>query len=190
MGWCCYNHRQSKLKPNRVHIIWIALHATQEATHPQYTIYCWHDDVIEWKKTRHWPFLRGIHRSPVNSPHICQWRGALMFSLIYTWINGWVNNGEAGDLRRHRAHYDVTVIKSAPCGLLEEFGTRRISHHYENNQLLIFVTHNISIDAPKPRRQGYYWYLTDSSLTTILQKTFSCININLLPVTLNRMLFH
>ena len=25
------------------------------------------------------------------------------------WINDWVNNGEAGDLRRHRAH-DVTVI--------------------------------------------------------------------------------
>ena len=25
--------------------------------------------------------------------------------------NGWVNNGEAGDLRRHRAHYDATVMK-------------------------------------------------------------------------------
>ena len=34
----------------------------------------------------------------------------LMFSLICTRINGWVNNGEAGDLRRHRAHYDVTVM--------------------------------------------------------------------------------
>ena len=33
-----------------------------------------------------------------------------MFSLIYAWINGWVNNREAGDLRRHRAHYDVIVI--------------------------------------------------------------------------------
>ena len=32
-------------------------------------------------------------------------------SLIYTWINGWVNNGEAGDLKRHRAHYDVTVMR-------------------------------------------------------------------------------
>ena len=27
------------------------------------------------------------------------------------WINGWVNNREAGDLRRHRAHYNVIVIK-------------------------------------------------------------------------------
>ena len=34
----------------------------------------------------------------------------LMFSLICDWINGWVNNRKAGDLRRHRAHYDVTVM--------------------------------------------------------------------------------
>ena len=33
-----------------------------------------------------------------------------MFSLICVWINGWVNNREAGDLRRHRAHYDVNVM--------------------------------------------------------------------------------
>ena len=53
----------------------------------------------------------GIHRSSVNSPHKGQWRGALMFSLICAWINGWVNNRETGDLRRHRAHYDVIVMK-------------------------------------------------------------------------------
>ena len=57
-----------------------------------------------------WPFARGFHRSPVNSPHKGQWREALMFSLICSWTNGWVNIGEAGDLRHHRAHYDVTVI--------------------------------------------------------------------------------
>ena len=51
-----------------------------------------------------------IHRSPVNSPHKGQWRGALIFSLICVWINGWVNNREAGDLRRYPAHYDVTVM--------------------------------------------------------------------------------
>ena len=48
--------------------------------------------------------------TPVNSPHKGQWQGALMLSLICAWINGWVNNREAGDLRRHRAHYDVTVL--------------------------------------------------------------------------------
>ena len=61
--------------------------------------------------SHYWPFVRGIHRSPVNSPHKGQWCRALMFSLICVWINGWVNNREAGDLRRYRAHYDVIVMQ-------------------------------------------------------------------------------
>ena len=70
-----------------------------------------HDDVIKWKHfPRNWPFVREIHRSPVNFPHKGQWRGALMFSLIYAWINDWVNNREAGDLRRQHGHYDVIVM--------------------------------------------------------------------------------
>ena len=70
-----------------------------------------HDDVIKWKHfPRYWPFVRGIHRSPVNSPHKGQWRGALIFSLICVWINGWVNNSDAGDFRRYRAHYDAIVM--------------------------------------------------------------------------------
>ena len=62
-----------------------------------------HDDVIKWKVVTD------------EFPHKGQWRGALMFSLICAWINGWVNNGEAGDLRRHRAHYDVTVMHICHC---------------------------------------------------------------------------
>ena len=70
-----------------------------------------HDDVIKWKHfPRYWPFVRGIHRSPVNSPHKGQGRRALMFSLICAWINAWVNNREADDLRRHHTHYDVIVM--------------------------------------------------------------------------------
>ena len=46
--------------------------------------WCTHDDVIKWKHfPRNWPFVREIHRSPVNFPHKGQLRGALMFSLIY-----------------------------------------------------------------------------------------------------------
>ena len=42
-----------------------------------------HDDVIKWEHfPRYWPIVRGIHRSPVNSPHKGQWCGALMFPLI------------------------------------------------------------------------------------------------------------
>ena len=47
-----------------------------------------HDDVIKWK----------------------QWRGALVFSLICAWTNGWANNRDAADLRRSRPHDDVTVM--------------------------------------------------------------------------------
>ena len=71
-----------------------------------------HDDVIKWKHVaRYWPFVRGIHRSPVKSPHKGQWRGSLMFSLICTELNCWVNWWWVGDLRRYRAHYDVTVMR-------------------------------------------------------------------------------
>ena len=70
-----------------------------------------HNDVIKWKHfPRYWPFVRGIHRSPVNSQHKGQWRRAFMFSLNFAWINGWVNNRKASDLRRHRAHYDVILM--------------------------------------------------------------------------------
>ena len=67
-----------------------------------------HDDVIKWKHfPRYWPFVRGIHPSPVNSTHKGHWREA----LICTCMNGWVNSRDAGDLRRHRAYYAVTVMR-------------------------------------------------------------------------------
>ena len=71
----------------------------------------WHNDVIKRKHfPRYWPFVRGIHRWPVNSPHKGQWCGALMFSLICAWTDDRVNNRDAGDFRLNRAHYDVTVL--------------------------------------------------------------------------------
>ena len=74
-----------------------------------------HDDVIKWKKNSALLALcAGNAPVPVNSPHKCQWRGALMFSLICARINDWVNNREAGDLRRHRGHYDVNVMIATP----------------------------------------------------------------------------
>ena len=42
-------------------------------------------------------------------PHKGQWRMALMFSFICAWSIGWANNRDAGDLRRRRAHYDITL---------------------------------------------------------------------------------
>ena len=85
---------------------------------PEYTVNDHFDDVIKWKPfSGNWPFVRGIHRSPVNSPQKGQWRGPSMFSwtfdvfLICAWINAWVNSREAGELRHHQAHYDVTVMR-------------------------------------------------------------------------------
>ena len=55
--------------------------------------------------------LCGEFTGPVNSsPHKCQWHGALMFSLICAWINGWGNNDEAGYLRCHQTHLHVDVM--------------------------------------------------------------------------------
>ena len=107
-----------------------------------------HDDVIKWKHFPHkWPFVRGIHWSPVNSPHKGRWRGALMFSLICAWINGWVNNREAGDLKRHRTHYDVTVM-------------RRVSNVELLCFLLVYVWRNGFVNcwvADDLRRTMIFW---------------------------------
>ena len=95
----------SGIRSDRIKMVWgvVPGHVQVEAQH--------HDDVIKWKHfPRNWPFVREIRRSPVNFPHKGQWRGALMFSLIYAWINDWVNNREAGDLRRQHGHYDVIVM--------------------------------------------------------------------------------
>ena len=54
--------------------------------------------------------VTGHFSGEFTGPQKGQWRGALMFSLICVWINDWVNNLEAGDLRRYRAYYDVTVM--------------------------------------------------------------------------------
>ena len=71
-----------------------------------------HDDIMKWNYfPRYLPSMRGIHQSPVNSPHTSQWPGALMFSLICTWTNSWANNRNADDMRCHCAHYHVTVVQ-------------------------------------------------------------------------------
>ena len=73
-----------------------------------------HDDFITWKHfPRYWSFVRGVHRAPMSSPHKDQWHWASMLSLICAWIYVWVNCGEADYLRRHRAHYDVTLMVTA-----------------------------------------------------------------------------
>ena len=99
-------------------------------------------------------------------PHKGQWRGALMFSLIYTWTNGWVNNRGAGDLRRHCAHYDVTVMATS-------MTLRLVSHEGRGVLYLISATRqfaqqlvqiNINKYTSWPFVEGNHQWLADSSL--------------------------
>ena len=100
-----------------------------------------HDYVIKWKHfQRYKPFVRGIQQPPVNSPHKVQWRGALMFSLICAWTTGWVNNRDTGDLRRHRAHYDVIVMMV--CGnRTRDSTTDSMCNHNMTNHNEFFLLH-------------------------------------------------
>ena len=56
--------------------------------------------------------LMGNSPITVKFPHKGQTRRAFMFSLIFAWTNGWVNNRDACHLSRHRAHYGVTNVLS------------------------------------------------------------------------------
>ena len=71
-----------------------------------------YDDLALWQ-TCNIVLLKGatlILASPWGEFTEGQRRGALKFHLICRWTYGWANHWDAGDLRRHRAHYDVTVI--------------------------------------------------------------------------------
>ena len=76
--------------------------------------YTFRDDVIKRKHfPRYWPFVRGIHRYP-QKPETRSFD--VFFDLRLK--NGWVNNRNAGDLRRHCAHFDVTVMYEVDCSIM------------------------------------------------------------------------
>ena len=112
-----------------------------------------HDYIVKLKHfPRCWPFVRGIHRSPVNSMHRGQWRGALMFSLIRTWVNGWANNREASDLRRHRAHYDiimgmplVSTVHGHPIWILATYASLYWASAYKQHRDIIMTSGSLNL---------------------------------------------
>ena len=101
--------------------------------------------------------VREIHRSPVNSLYKGKWPGALMFSLICAWMNSWVNNREAGDLRRHCAHYNITVMSSCVCAQI------LACHNYLRYPLFIYlcVWNYIHLKDLIVRRAGLLWSQQD-----------------------------
>ena len=114
-------------------------------------IFDWINSWAKHQSSASLAFVRGIHRGPVNSPHKGQWRWALMFSLIFDWINSWANNREAGNLRHHRAHYDVIVMKFVIFQLIS-----RMDRYLEH-----VIWNCPPVDAVKP-----HWWLVNIGLGT------------------------
>ena len=95
-----------------------------------------HDDVIKWKLfPRYWPFVRGIHRSTVNS--LTKASDAELWYFLWSRINGWVNNREAVDLRRHHAHYDVTVMLR--CNFVDSMISKYLYGQTQTLQIVINI---------------------------------------------------
>ena len=133
---------------------------------------------------------------PVNSPHKGQWRGALMFSLIYVWINDWVNSREAGELRRHRGHYDVIVMAAKlsfkrflcwrPFSIdisSVVISSTSIHHLFSNYWFLHFNTHGQFVEIKTSNKEYLYHSMhllsvssdPSNSFKTVLITTFECV---------------
>ena len=92
---CCYNRTLTHFGCCKD--IWIMTHVLRfvnkychDVTVDDMHTLCMRDDVIKWKHfPRYWPFVRGIHRSQVDSPRKIQWREALLFCSFCAWTNGW-----------------------------------------------------------------------------------------------------
>ena len=112
--------------------------------------------------------VRGIHRSPVDSPHKGHWHGALMFSLICAWTNGWANNWDSGDLWRHHAHYYVIVMPS-------DWFRRSVFLENENSERPCFM--HICITRP--------WWINSSS-SNFIARTHGCVLVCSTPLLARR----
>ena len=116
--WCSYNQGHVEFTLNGME----TLHPEPASgcTGESYRSNCWreetssngnghHGDVIKWKRFPcYWPFVRGNPPVPDGFPSQRPvTRSFEVFSLICVWA---ANNRDAGDLRDHHAHYDVTIV--------------------------------------------------------------------------------
>ena len=146
-------------------------------------MYVNHDDVIKWKHfTRYWPFVRGIHPSPMDSPHKVQWSGAFMFSLICSWTNGWANNRDIGDSRRHRAHYDVTGMQwiRGVCACVRRHISQEVIRYSDTanlrfNCLFNTLSRLASKETSKLHITGPLWRESSPHKRTSNQVSMSCM---------------
>ena len=118
--------------------------------HQQPWYYVRYRESVSWRRHQMETFSAllaicgGNSSGPRWTPlHKGQWRGALMFSLICAWINGWVNNGEAGDLRCYYAHYDFIVMMGAHHGCETEFTWVSLNSRNYSLSLVISVEYKL-----------------------------------------------
>ena len=105
-----------------------------------------HDDVIKWTHfSRYCPFLR-----VGNSPHKGQRREALNFFFICSWTNGWVNNRDVGDWRRHRALYDVAVMFARRCSTQQHVPPNALARRLHTSCMRIAMFRPCNV-------QGSFW---------------------------------
>ena len=105
---------------------------TEDAQYVPYIVII-HDDIIKWKHfPRYWSFVRGIHWSPVNYCHKGQWGGAVMFSPICPWTNGWANNQFEMSLHSLWCHCNAMVYST-----LQQCTTFTHTH---SCQMLVIIT--------------------------------------------------
>ena len=108
-----------------------------------------HDEVIKWKHFRRfWPFVclgGGGGGKPVTGGFPSQMPVTLNVDVFcgMRWTNGWANNRDAGDFRRHGAHYDVTVIRTrrrrSRSTLTEVKAYKLAASHYTYMPRCVFV---------------------------------------------------
>ena len=109
--------------PNKNYIyLWEQYRAvSQSRITCHYTAHIEHDDVIKWKHfPRYWPFVRGIHWSPVNSPHKGQWRYHAHYDVIVM------------RLGENNCHFTDNIFKGISTPIYLRFCSRvqlKISHH-------------------------------------------------------------
>ena len=105
--------------------------------------------------------------SPVNSPHKRPVTGIFeVFVDLRAWINAWVHNPEAGDLRRHRPHYDVIVMTSE--GHFDDFHSRRtLGWLYRE-----LVLQSMNDDVIKLMAKQSRWYFAGGILRYIFFKAY------------------
>ena len=153
MSWLTHSSNYSTTIHPRVSWIWFKL----------YCVVLWHDDVMKWKHffPRNWPFVKGIHRSPVDSLSKGQLRRALMYSLMCAWTNGWANNRDARGLRRYRTCYGVIVLGGV------KFGWRKLQKWYMEWLLNTLIYTSTRADLHRIR-YGIYIYIYISYIIYVI----------------------